>query len=38
MDVIELNGLRNYLSAVIAKTGTSNRAEALRIAEAKGWL
>jgi two-component system, NarL family, response regulator DesR len=30
--------VRNYLSAVIAKTGTSNRAEALRIAEAKGWL
>jgi two-component system response regulator DesR len=30
--------VRNYLSAVIAKTGTSNRAEALRIAESKGWL
>jgi two-component system, NarL family, response regulator DesR len=30
--------VRNYLSAVIAKTGTNNRAEALRIAEAKGWL
>jgi two-component system response regulator DesR len=30
--------VRNYLSSVIAKTGTSNRAEALRIAEAQGWL
>ena len=30
--------VRNYLSAVIAKTGTSNRAEALRIAESRGWL
>lgn len=30
--------VRNYLSSVIAKTGTSNRAEALRIAEAHGWL
>ena len=30
--------VRNYLSAVIAKTGTSNRAEALRIAEDHGWL
>ena len=30
--------VRNYLSSVIAKTGASNRAEALRIAEDRGWL
>jgi two-component system response regulator DesR len=30
--------VRNYLSAAIGKTGTRNRVEALRIAEAKGWL
>jgi two-component system response regulator DesR len=30
--------VRNYLSSVIAKTGANNRAEALRIAEARGWL
>lgn len=30
--------VRNYLSAAIAKTGTRNRAEALRTAEDRGWL
>ena len=30
--------VRNYLSAAIAKTGTRNRVEAVRSAEAKGWL
>jgi two-component system response regulator DesR len=30
--------VRNYLSAAITKTGTRNRVEALRIAEANGWL
>ncbi|MCK9924777.1 response regulator transcription factor [Frankia sp. AgPm24] len=30
--------VRNYLSAVIAKTSTRNRMEALRTAEEAGWL
>jgi two-component system response regulator DesR len=30
--------VRNYLSAAIRKLGARNRAEALGIAEAKGWL
>jgi two-component system response regulator DesR len=30
--------VRNYLSAAIRKLGARNRAEALRIAETKGWL
>jgi two-component system, NarL family, response regulator DesR len=30
--------VRNYLSAGIQKTGARNRAEAVRIAEEKGWL
>jgi two-component system response regulator DesR len=30
--------VRNYLSAAIAKTGTRNRLEAARIADAHGWL
>ncbi|WP_163548288.1 response regulator [Candidatus Frankia nodulisporulans] len=30
--------VRNYLSAVIAKTNTRNRMEALRTAEEAGWL
>ncbi|MGC0397649.1 two-component system response regulator DesR [Streptomyces sp. SAI-126] len=30
--------VRNYLSAVIAKTGTRNRMEALRMADERGWL
>lgn len=30
--------VRNYLSAAIAKTGTRNRAEAVRAAEEHGWL
>jgi two-component system, NarL family, response regulator DesR len=30
--------VRNYLSAAIAKTGTRNRLEAARTAEARGWL
>ena len=30
--------VRNYLSAAIAKTGTRNRVEAMRVADARGWL
>jgi two-component system, NarL family, response regulator DesR len=30
--------VRNYLSAAIAKTGTRNRAEAVRVADERGWL
>lgn len=30
--------VRNYLSAAIAKTGTRNRLEAMRTADARGWL
>lgn len=30
--------VRNYLSSAIAKTGTRNRAEAVRTADEKGWL
>ena len=30
--------VRNYLSAAIGKTGTRNRAEAARLADANGWL
>jgi two-component system response regulator DesR len=30
--------LRNHLSSAIGKTGTGNRAEAVRIAEDNGWL
>ena len=30
--------VRNYLSAAIAKTGTRNRAEAVRAADERGWL
>ena len=30
--------VRNYLSAAIAKTGVRNRVEALREADARGWL
>ena len=30
--------VRNYLSSAITKTGTRNRAEATRAAEAEGWL
>jgi two-component system, NarL family, response regulator DesR len=30
--------VRNYLSSAIAKTGTRNRAEAVRIADEQGWL
>ena len=30
--------VRNYLSACIQKTAARNRAEAIRIAEARGWL
>ena len=30
--------VRNYLSSCIQKTGARNRAEALRIAEERGWL
>ncbi|MFF4939016.1 response regulator [Micromonospora sp. NPDC000729] len=30
--------VRNYLSAAIGKTGARNRADAVRVAEANGWL
>jgi predicted transcriptional regulator len=30
--------VRNYLSAAIRKLGARNRADALRIAQEKGWL
>ena len=30
--------IRNYLSSAIAKTGTRNRAEAVRTADQNGWL
>ena len=30
--------VRNYLSACIQKTGARNRAEALKIAQERGWL
>jgi two-component system response regulator DesR len=30
--------VRNYLSACIQKTGARNRADALRVAEERGWL
>ncbi len=30
--------VRNYLSAAIAKTGVRNRAEAVRVADQRGWL
>ena len=30
--------VRNYLSAAIAKTGTRNRIEAVRVADERGWL
>jgi two-component system response regulator DesR len=30
--------VRNYLSAAIAKTGARNRAEAVRLADERGWL
>ena len=31
-------GVRNHLSAAIQKVGARNRAEAARMAAAKGWL
>jgi two-component system, NarL family, response regulator DesR len=30
--------VRNYLSSCIQKTGARNRAEALKIAQERGWL
>jgi DNA-binding NarL/FixJ family response regulator len=30
--------VRNYLSSVIQKLGAHNRAEAIAVAEHKGWL
>ncbi|MFI9595384.1 response regulator [Nonomuraea sp. NPDC052265] len=30
--------VRNYLSSAISKTGARNRAEAVRVAESRGWL
>jgi two-component system, NarL family, response regulator DesR len=36
--VLSEGTVRNYLSAAIAKTGARNRAEAVRTADARGWL
>ncbi|HKS98488.1 MAG TPA: response regulator transcription factor [Rugosimonospora sp.] len=36
--VLSEGTVRNYLSAAIAKTGTRNRQEALRLADERGWL
>ena len=30
--------VRNYLSSAIGKTGTRNRAEAVKVADDRGWL
>jgi two-component system, NarL family, response regulator DesR len=30
--------VRNYLSAAMAKVGARNRAEAVRVADERGWL
>jgi two-component system, NarL family, response regulator DesR len=30
--------VRNHLSSAIGKTGSSNRAEAVRVADQNGWL
>jgi two-component system, NarL family, response regulator DesR len=30
--------VRNYLSAIFAKTGTRNRMEAVLVAQGNGWL
>jgi two-component system, NarL family, response regulator DesR len=30
--------VRNYLSAAMGKTGARNRAEAVKLAEDRGWL
>jgi two-component system response regulator DesR len=36
--VLSEGTVRNYLSAAIAKTGSRNRVEAMRVAEERGWL
>jgi two-component system, NarL family, response regulator DesR len=36
--VLSEGTVRNYLSAAIAKTGTRNRIEAMRVADDRGWL
>ena len=36
--VLSEGTVRNYLSAAMAKTGARNRAEAVRIADERGWL
>jgi two-component system response regulator DesR len=36
--VLSEGTVRNYLSAAIAKTGTRNRQEAVRLADERGWL
>jgi two-component system, NarL family, response regulator DesR len=36
--VLSEGTVRNYLSAAIAKAGARNRAEAVRIADERGWL
>ena len=36
--VLSEGTVRNYLSAAMAKVGARNRAEAVRIADERGWL
>jgi two-component system, NarL family, response regulator DesR len=36
--VLSEGTVRNYLSAAIAKTGSRNRQEAIRLADERGWL
>ncbi|MCZ9310136.1 response regulator transcription factor [Corynebacterium uberis] len=35
---ISAGTVRNYISAIIAKTGAGNRFEAVRVAEERGWI
>ncbi|MFF3739696.1 DNA-binding response regulator [Streptomyces sp. NPDC002566] len=35
---LELSTVRNYLSAVVAKSGARNRVDAIRIAVQEGWI
>ena len=35
---LSVGTIRNHLSAAIQKVGAHNRAEAVRIAQEKGWL
>jgi two-component system response regulator DesR len=36
--VLSEGTVRNYLSAAMAKVGARNRAEAVRVADERGWL